>query len=206
MSDPNKYQMGLLGVAITHLREADFSRYLKLKLLLAEKPRGFKTDFRQAFGIYYGLNAGGVTEAFKDRYFDLLFSLKLQDDGDPYTPILRELYEIPRRKKDKALQCSFVSKLVAIHDEASPIFDRHVSDFFGITVPTRGSVDFRIAGFVANLQWLRQTYHRWSEDSQFQKILLTVKQKHPSLKGCANPRVADFLVWTVGRKKLWSNP
>ncbi len=205
MRAPNRYQLTLLVEAIKHLKEENISPYLKLKRILAEKPVGFETAFRQTFESYYGLNAGGVTRAFKDRYFNLLFGLEIQDDDDPYTPILIELYQIPRRKGDKALQCSFVSKLVAIHDESHPIFDRHVSDFFGITVPSNGSVDFRVAGFLANLKYLRKTYESWSEDSEFQKVLLVVKQRHPYLNDCTTSRIADFLVWTVGRKKLGSD-
>jgi hypothetical protein len=79
-----------------------------------------------------------------------------------------------------------------------------VSDFFGITVPSNGWVDFRIAGFVTNLMWLRETYQRWSGDKHFMEILSAVKQKHPSLQNCAGARVADFLIWVVGRKKLGS--
>jgi hypothetical protein len=206
MSAPNRYQLILLGEATMHMEETNVSPYLMLKHLLTKKPAGFQADFRRIFESYYGLNAGGVTDAFKDRYFGLLFGLEIQGHDDPYTPILMELYAIPRRKGDKALQCSFVSKLVAIHDESCPIFDRHVSDFFGITVPSNGSVDFRVAGFLANLKYLRQTYESWSEDSEFQKILLAVNQKHPYLKGCTTPRIADFLVWTVGRNKLGSTP
>ncbi len=205
MSAPNRYQLRLLGEAIKHLEQKDISPYFELKRVLAEKPTGFQTKFRQIFESYYGLNAAGVTNDFRDRYFGLLFGLEIQDD-DPYTPILLELYEIPRHKGDKALQCSFVSKLVAIHDESHPIFDRHVSDFFGINVPSNGSVDFRIAGFLANLEYLRKTYECWTEDAEFQKILLTVKQTHPYLNGCTTPRIADFLVWTVGRNKLGSTP
>ncbi|MBI3922507.1 MAG: hypothetical protein HY318_13880 [Armatimonadetes bacterium] len=205
MTSPNAYQLGLLSEAISHLTDSDIAPYLKLKRLFAEQPSGFEVDFRRTFESYYGLNAGGVSKTFKDRYFDLLLGLKIEEGLDPYTPILKELYEFPRRRGDKALQCSFVSKLVAIHDETRPIFDRHVSDFFGITVPSNGSVDFRIAGFVTNLRWLRDTYHRWSEDNWFQKILLMVRKEHHSLESCADPRVTDFLVWTVGRKKLGSN-
>jgi hypothetical protein len=204
MKSPNRFQLALLSEAITHLTDADISPYLKLKRLFTDQPVGFKAEFRQTFERYYGLNAGGVSDAFKRRYFELLFDLKLKESVDPYTPILKELYSILRRKEDKALQCSFVSKLVAIHDETRPIFDRHVSDFFGITVPSNGWVDFRIAGFVTNLMWLRETYQRWSGDKHFMEILSAVKQKHPSLQNCAGARVADFLIWVVGRKKLGS--
>jgi hypothetical protein len=202
MNSPNKYQLALLSQAITYLNESDYSPYLKLKRLLVDQPVGFRVEFRQTFERYYGLNTGGVSDAFKRRYFELLFELELPESCDPYTPILKELYSIPRRLEDNALQCSFVSKLVAIHDETRPIFDRHVSDFFGITVPSSVWVDFRIAGFVTNLTRLRETYQHWSGDKQFMEILSAVKQKHPSLKNCTSTRVADFLVWTVGRKKL----
>ena len=202
MTGPNKYQISLLRLAVTYLKEEDYIPYFDLKRLLAERHAGFKTEFRRIFEHYYGLNTGGITDTFKARYFELLFDLVLHEGVDPYTLILKELYDIPRRKLDNALQCSFVSKLIAIHDEAYPIFDRHVSKFFGVTVPTNGSIDFRIAGFVANLEWLRETYQLWSVDSQFQKIVLTVKQKHPLLEDCSDPRIADFLVWTVGRNKL----
>jgi hypothetical protein len=206
MSAPNRYQLILLHKATMHLEEENISPYLELKRLLTDKPGGFQREFRRIFESYFGLNAGGVTDAFKDRYFELLFGLEIQDRDDPHTPILMELYEIPRRKGDKALQCSFVSKLVAIHDESYPLFDRHVSDFFGIAVPSNGSIDFRVAGFIANLKHLRKTYQRWSEDSEFQKILLAVKQRFPYLKDCTAPRIADFLVWAVGRNKLGSTP
>ena len=206
MSAPNRYQLILLGEAAVHLKEENISPYLELKRLLTNKPSGYQREFRRIFESYYGLNAGGVTDAFKDRYFELLFGLKIQDHDDPHSPILMELYEIPRRKGDKALQCSFVSKLVAIHDESYPIFDRHVSDFFGITAPSNGSIDFRIAGFIANLKYLRKTYQSWSEDASCQKILLAVKQRRPYLKDCTAPRIADFLVWAVGSNKLGSTP
>ena len=138
-----------------HLREENISPYMELKRLLTDKPGGYQREFRRIFETYYGLNAGGVTDAFKDRYFELLFGLKIQDQDDPHDP---DPYGTLRNSQaqglDKALQCSFVSKLVAIHDESYPIFDRHVSDFFGITRPLQRKHRFQGCGAfsVANLQ------------------------------------------------------
>jgi len=202
MSAPSRFQLSLLSEAVGHLSYDEFAPYLELKDLFVKKMDGYQQKFRSVFELFYGLNAGGLADTFKKRYFELLFGLRIQEGVDPYTPILRELYEIPRLKGDKALQCSFVSKLVAIHDETRPVYDRHVSAFFGITVPSVGSVDFRIAGFVANLEWLRTTYSCWSRDEQFQQVLRKLTTQYPSLKGCASPRLADLLVWTVGREKL----
>ena len=202
MIAPNEYQLNLLNEAKLHLPEKYIEKYLELKRLLTEKTTDSQEKFRQSYASFYGLNVGGVTEEFKNRYFDLLFNLELSEDGEPYTTILKDLYYFPRRQGDKALQCSFVSKLVAIHDETYPIFDSHVGAFFGVMVPpSYYDNDFRISVFVTILTRLRETYRCWSADNRFQDILSRVKHDHPSLKDCADSRIADFLVVTVGQMK-----
>jgi hypothetical protein len=204
MSAPNLSQLRLLSKALSYLRCADYAPYLTLKRLFLARQDRYRAQFCHEFALFYGLNAGGLTEAFKKRYFELLFGLRIQEGVDPYTPILTELYAIPRRQGDKALQCSFVSKLVAMHDETRPLYDQHVSAFFGITVPPNPRVEVRITRFVADLERLRQTYGGWSQDEQFQHVLQRLITQHPALKDCASTRLADFLVWTVGRNKLGS--
>ena len=199
---PNDSQLSLLRSAIAHLDERDYSRYLELRQLLAVRPRGFEAKFRRIFQHYFALNSSGLTEAFKDIYFERLFAFEVGGCSDPYTPLLRELYSYPRRQGDRSLQASFVSKLVAIHDENRPIFDRHVGAFFGLSVPSCGGIDFRIAGFVENLRRLEQSYHSWSEDSRFRVVLADLCASHPRLAACSSVRLADILVWTVGRRDL----
>jgi hypothetical protein len=202
---PTRYQLDLLGEAVKYLKEEDYAPYLKLKHLLAEKPSGFRLEFRRTFESYYVMGAAGLTEDFKNRFFELLFALAIRDD-DPYTSLLKDLYEYPRRQGDKSLQCSFVSKLVAVHDESRPILDKHVSNFFGIKIPSTGGVDFKISVFVACIGLLRKIYQGWAEDSQFNEILSRLKLRHPRLVNCDTCRVADLLVWTVGREALWDSP
>jgi len=180
----------------------DYAPYLALKRLLAEKPNGFRQEFCQLFERYYGLNAAGLTGAFKERYFELLFAFTFEPGIDPYAPLLVDLYKIPRRKGDFGLQCSFVSKLVAIHDEDYPIFDRYVSEFFGIAAPSSGDEHFRSAGFSENMMRLREIYFRWAQDVRFRRILERVKEAHPQLDTCKAPRITDFLVWIAGSKEL----
>lgn len=202
MNTPSNHQLALFNEAVTHFRKVDYETYLKLKQLFAEKTQGFEKEFQRLFVNYYGLNTGGVTEEFKNRYFELLFGLKLQEGVDPYDPILRELYKFPRRQGTKALQCSFVSKMVAFHDEMRPIFDKHVGVFFNIALPSKGILTYRITDFIGKLEQLRQTYSLWSKNDQFQKIIQIMIEQHPLLKDCAIPRLADFLVWSVGHYKI----
>jgi len=206
MSDPKPYQLQLLREARHHLKDKDIAPYLRLKRLLAEKPVNYEVEFRRVFASYYGLNVAGLSPAFKDRYFERLFGLRLRPGVDPYTPLLRELHEIPGLNGKQGLHCSFVSKLVSIHDETRPIFDHHIGNFFGLAVPADGSVDFRIAGFLWNLERLSKIYERWSHNPDVQEIVAAVVREHPGLAACAFPRIADQLVWTVGSYKLAESP
>jgi hypothetical protein len=97
---------------------------------------------------------------------------------------------------------SFVSKLIAIHDESRPIFDTHVSNFFGLFVPHVGKIEFRITRFIRHLNYIQGQYESWAVDSRFQSISQQLFRKQPALRGCHSSRICDFLVWTVGAAEL----
>jgi hypothetical protein len=194
-------QLPLMKAAADALDFKPVRTYARLRQLLsmegAEARRTFETEFTR----YYGLNAGGVTPQFREVYFDRLYSLRGEAINEScYASLLRELYEIRRHIGDRALHCSFVSKLVAIHDESRPLFDKYVSFFFGLTAPRSASVDLRIAGFVFNLETVRANYHAWTEDAQFLAVLEDLRVRIPELWGCHLVRACDFLVWQAGKQ------
>lgn len=197
----DKTHWDLLGKAAEQIKPTDFADYFELKRLSQQPSK--RHEFQTRFANYYRLHIGGLTDDFKRRYLELLVTWTPPDDErDPYSPLLLELYRFPRRKGDHTLQVSFVSKLVAFHDESRPIYDRHVSSFFGVSVPSVGSVEFRIAGFVANLQRIRDQYNAWADDPRFEQIVLPLFQKNHELRTCHPVRLCDFLVWTVGAYDL----
>jgi len=174
--------------------------YCQLRAWLTDPSK--RADFTRRFKSYYGLNAGGLTDDWKEKYFDILFSLDLSCTAEPYTPILKELYEYARKKGDRVLSFSFVSKLVAIHDESRPLYDKHVSAFFGVAPPATGSNDFRIAGFLRNLNMLQSTYIEWSGIQEFVDVIAELRRRFPCIACCHNGRLFDFLVWAVGHYKI----
>jgi hypothetical protein len=188
----------LLAKAAKQIKPTDFAEYFELKRLVRSRDPKIRKDFQRRFANYYRLHVGGLTAAFKRRYLTLLVGHKSRGKKDPYTPLLLELYRFRRRKGDRVIHASFVSKLVAMHDESRPLFDKFVSRFFGLTVPSVGSVEFRIAGFVSNLERIGDTYKSWAKDRRFCRIVKTLFRKHPQLKTCHPSRVCDFLVWKVG--------
>lgn len=196
-------QLELVAQAAAEIKESDVAPYFQLRDLLRRSDERDRAAFRKGFSRFYGLNSAGLTEQFKSRYFDLLFGLKLDPAAaPPYDALLRELYPILRRKGDRILAASFVSKLIAMHDESRPLYDRHVCHFFGIDVPSLGSLDFRIAGFVANLDVIQRHYLAWAKLEKFQSCVLESQQRIPALGSCHVVRICDFLVWTVGRRSI----
>src|SRR5581483_4292757 len=142
------------------------------------------------------LRSDVLTDEWLDRYFELLFAFdRLR--AEPYHDLLLELYQLPRRKGDQSLQFSFVSKLVAFHDERQPLYDSNVGSFFGLGPPEVGPIEFRISGFVDNLKEIARRYCNWCEHEEFAAILDDVRARHPGLAACHSVRLCDFLVHKV---------
>ena len=198
----NDLTWNLLAKAAQKLGPRNFDEYFELRRLLASRHPADRHEFRTRFAKYYKLNSAGLTEAFKRRYFQLLFAFRPPGPKDPYTTLLRTLYQFPRLQGDQCLQVVFVSKLVAIHDESRPLFDSNVSEFFGMSRPEVGSIRFQIAGFVENLLRIQKEYESWAQDPHFHRIVKPLIRKHPKLGTCHSTRLCDFLVWTVGAYEL----
>lgn len=183
---------------------SDFCPYLELKALLPDATPDARDRFRFLFTTYYGLNVGGLTDEFKDKYFEILFSGNVILNGQPdYEGIFNELSGIKRKKGDCIMPFSFVSKLVAMHLENSPIYDRHVLNFFRQKAPAASVAKIKriewYDGFLKNVSY---SYTAWANDSLVKPILERFKARDNKLKNCHDIRLLDFLVWKVGNRKL----
>jgi hypothetical protein len=174
-------------------------RYLELKRLLHSASEGDRSLFESGFASFYALNAAFPTATFRRRYFDLLWALAVPIEAGTYATLLAELHQIPGSQGNHALHASFVSKLVAIHDESSAIYDRNVSRFFGLVVPTEGDLDYRIALFVDHLERISRTYLLWATNPQFCRATAALCDRLPGLATCHPVRVCDFVVWAAVR-------
>src|SRR6266702_3541383 len=98
---------------------SDFCPYLELKALLSDTSPEARERFRSLFTTFYGLNVGGLTDDFKEKFFEILFGGKiLLNERPDFSGILNQLSGIKRKKGDYAMPFSFVSKLVAMQCEA----------------------------------------------------------------------------------------
>jgi len=197
-------QIVALDLAERMMFHSDFCPYLGLKTLLLDRNDEARRRFRFLFTTYYGLNVGGLTDEFKNKFFEILISGKVFVNDQPdFSGILDKFSKIKRKKGDYAMPFSFVSKLVAMHCEASPIYDRHVLDFFRKKA-TASSVmkDTRIKWYVAFLNYVGRSYATWANDPRVAEILDRFKSRDRQLANCHAIRLVDFLVWKVGSQRL----
>ncbi|MBX5453435.1 MAG: hypothetical protein K6U10_05785 [Acidobacteriia bacterium] len=196
-------QLAEIEKAANRLDPNEVATYRYLRALLQRDDADARQIFEKMFIAYYGLNSGGITDKFREAYFDRLYELRGKPIDDAcYDRLLWELYEIPRhegKKGRKSLQFSFVSKLVSILDESRPLFDTNVRRFFGLDVPQSDSPDLRIAGFVSNLVLLKTNYEAWLKDARFERILGNACDRIPELRNCHPIRACDFFVWQARR-------
>ena len=202
-----QHHIDALKKASKFMLDKDFLPYLKLKELKSTGHNESHEDggeFRSLFKRYYGLNIGGLTDDFKNRYFEILFSNQVVINGKPqFKSILNELSKYKNKRGYSTLQLSFVSKLVGIHQENSPIYDRHVRNFFDEKQPDSSiNNDIRIEWFVNFLEKVYSNYEQWAALNDIKTILNELKERDSRLKECSNTRLLDFLVWKVGNRKL----
>lgn len=199
--DDTEFQLLKVAAEDTKHIASTATKYVTLRKILADTSSNGETAFRKKFSSYYGLNAAGLTNKWKDEYFKLLFSFRKKIPDEPHQHVLRTLSQIERHQGDKALQFSFVSKLVSIHDESQPIFDQYVKHYFGLGPPSLMALpEFRISGFLRNLAEIGRRYAVWSDDAKFAAILSGLRTTVPELVQCHPVRICDFLVWSVGKK------
>jgi hypothetical protein len=193
-----------LDEAETLMFHSDFCPYLELKEMFPDASPLARRRFRILFSSYYVLNVGGLTDAFEDRFFEILFGGNVIVNGQPdFTGIMNELYLVPRAKGDHAMPYSFVSKLVGIHRESSPIFDRHVLAFFGQKPPAASMPNAnRISWYAGFLRQVATDYATWAQDARVIPILDRLKGRDPRLAQCDPVRLLDFLIVKVGNQKL----
>ena len=182
----------------------DFCPYLELKEILTISTTEAQRRFRLLFSDYYGLDLAGLSDHFKDEYFKILLAGNVLIPGESdFATILKKLYCILRKQGDHALQLSFVSKLVAIHCEASPIYDRRIQEFFHEYDPGASvDQDDRIRWFIDFLQRVSVSYTAWAGDARVIPIMDRLKKRDARLAACHPVRLMDFLVWKVGSLQL----
>jgi hypothetical protein len=189
-----------LNAAADALLVRDIAPYIKLRSFVTSGMIGDKAAFIRLFSSYYGLNQGGLGRDLKDAYFRLLFEYRCNAHAAPLRAVLLALHAVPNAKGYRSFQASFASKLIAIHDETQPLYDRHVAAFFRMKRPSGDNIEIRIEGFRVMLQEIKKAYEAWSQTKELTAVINRVQRNFPDLAASHRHRVCDFLVWVMGNR------
>ena len=208
-----EHKRQLIGAAETLVQENKLTHYFKAReafQTLLKEPGNveIRKQFEENYSKFYHLNSRIVGQEFIDPYFQELFLLDLNTLADPYQKLLLTLKLSSRRRV--CMQFSFVSKLVATHDDSKAIYDSNVRRFLaklpGLSLSIPPSTDrphndeVRIRRYIEVLKEIQKEYESW--EPEFDEICTPLLERIPKLKDCHRNKVWDFLVWTAGRKSV----
>jgi hypothetical protein len=152
----------------------------------------FQLDFRS----YWRLNAARLSDEFCSAYFDLMESLKTNQNVE-IEDVVRRLYQVPTHENGRqSIQFSFASKLIHTLDPHRPIYDSFVADFFFFRPPdSNKEIDFRLSSFLTFYRFLCHEYERVLEQGLLQPSILRFREIPGVDNTYTDQKIIDTLIW-----------
>jgi len=160
--------------------------------------------FQFVFRSFYRLDNAGLTDEFKNKYFELLEAVRNKEVN--IKSVCETLYEIENRKGSKSLQFSFATKLANTVNPLLPIYDSEVAKMYGYKPPlTYKPLSERIENLLKFYKYLSDDYTKVLHDGSIEMTLNTFDKKFPKYQDkISNFKKLDFIVWSAG--KLHTSP
>ena len=194
-------QLAIVTEAAEWLDPGRVSDYLTLRQLVARRDPAERMLLELQFLRFYSLEMPLAGEDLRHRLFDLLYTLTGPVTRATYRSLLNALARAAgTQDPDGPLPASMVSHIVSLYDEGAPVYDRHVSHFFGLVVPARGDRDYRIALYLDHLERINRTYMDWATNPAFCRTTAELCERIPDLATCHPVRVCHMLIETAVRR------
>lgn len=177
-------------------RELDVVSYLTLLTRFANVNARLDRDFQLEYRKYWRLNAALLSESFCNAYFDLMESLRGQDNVE-IEVVARRLYQVPTHKNGRqSLQFSFSSKLIHTLDSHRPIYDSLIADFFFFCPPDPNKeLDFRLRSLSTFYSFLCHEYERILEQGLLEPSISRFRQIQGVEDAYTDEKIIDILIW-----------
>lgn len=156
--------------------------------------------FQFVFRSFYRVDNAGLTDAFKERYFQILEQTRHVADPD-IRQLTLALYEIPNRRGLNSLQFSFVTKLANTINSEIPVYDSEVAAMYGFSPPQPSkTVDLRLDELCEFHQYLREDYNRITRVGALAPAIGELESAYgDALEGIGPTKTIDFLLWAAGK-------
>jgi hypothetical protein len=189
-------------VIVGHIAYESVAVYLHLAEQYGRKPETARDPvFQFLYRSYYRLDNAGLSEQFKQAYFEELEAQSGKDVVDLREIALR-LHVFTTLRGRRSLQFSFVTKLSNLVTQRTPIYDSNVARMFGFIVPSSTwDVDRRLDAYLKFHAWLEGTYREILQTGALGPVLQHFRERFPmSADALTNARVLDFVFWSAGKR------
>ena len=178
---------------IKNIDQESIDVYLWLKN--AHEKGNIKNDhiFQFIFRSYYGLDRAGLSNAQKEKFFELLAKKETN-----LSIILRNLSKLPNLQNQNAVQFSFATKLLHTIDNSKSIFDSQVSAVIHRRV-TGNSVEEKIESAEKLYNYLENLYIELIENEKVREVIKGFKSRFGlGPKNMTDQKILDFIIWSLG--------
>lgn len=194
-------QLQIVIEAAEWLDPARVKGYLTLRQMVARRDPAERMPLELQFMRYYGLEMPRAGEDFRRQLFNTLYTFTGPVTPATYRTLLDILaHAAGTQDTHGPLPASLVSLIVSLCDEGAPIYDRHVSHFFGLVVPATGDRDYRIALYLDHLERINRTYMGWATNPAFCRTTAQLCERIPDLATCHPVRVCHMLIEAAVRR------
>jgi len=151
------------------------------------------------FRSFYRIDNAGLTDTFKNRYFELLEASKGNDPN--LREICEELYQIKNHRKLNSLQFSFVTKLANTVNPSLPIYDSEVAKMYSYKPPySTKPIKERLDSFQSFYECLASDYSSILDKKLLLPALSEFDKKFEKYNNMIDQRKKlDFIVWSAGK-------
>jgi hypothetical protein len=164
------------GAILDNISQEEVDRYLFLRTRISDVEVSEDKDFRDTFKEAYRLDRKRLSQAFKERYFELMEETKSEERFDFYAGF-RELYGENGRTKLGPVQFSFLTKMANTIDESYPIYEKPLADLFEFKQPQRHkqTARERLRIYMDFYNHVRDTYQELIEEEMIYDLLKVFK-------------------------------
>jgi len=181
---------------LSNLKKKDIDEYRYLKEKFESSGGSSDPEFQARFKKFYRLNFVGLSNKWKDRFFELL-SAKCDD----LKCILLELYGIRRLDGKCSVQCVFATKLVHTVNNDEPIYDSMVGEVLNRKVEGSNR-DEKVDSCVEIHNFLMEKYRELINNSKVKEVISEFRSKFGvKREDVSDVKALDFIIWSLGKIK-----
>ena len=150
------------------------------------------------FRSFYMIDNAGLTDDFKNRYFEIL---QLSKGNNPNLRVIcNDLCEIKNQRGFESLQFSFVTKLANTVNSKYPIYDSKVAKMYAYRpLSSAKPIEDRLDSLESFYSFLLSDYSTILKNDSLSLALSEFDKKFEKYKDIDNIKKLDFIVWSAGK-------